>query len=507
MKNKCVLLILDGYGYKKEIYGNAINQANKPNLDFLFNNYPFTTLDASGEAVGLTKGQMGNSEVGHLNIGGGRVVMQDLLRIDNSIQNDTFSKNENLIKVFNFTKTNNSTLHLMGLCSPGGVHSKLTHLYEIVKSAKNFGINKILIHMFSDGRDTLKNSAVEYAKEIQEFLDKVGVGKIASVSGRLYAMDRENRWDRIKKTYDLLIFGKAEKTFDNAVMAIEDSYKNDIFDEFIIPVKTKDFKPISENDSVIFFNYRTDRPKELTKAITNQNNFNEFETKKFTNLCYATMTEYDENFKDLIILYAPEKLKNTLSEWLSINGKKQYKVTETTKYAHITYFFNGGIEKPFANETRELIESINEKNFALVPHMRAEEIKDKILDAINSDNYDFILANFSNPDMVGHTGDFNATVTAIEKIDKCMGEIYLLCKEKGYNLIITADHGNADYMLNEKGEVVTSHSTSKVPFNLISEEYKNVTLNEGSLSNVAPTVLEVMKLDKPQEFTNSLIKK
>jgi len=495
------LLILDGFGYSKETKGNAIKLQGTPYLDKL-KDYPFTLIQASGEDVGLTKGQMGNSEVGHLNLGAGRVVYQDLLRIDNSIKDKSLFKNKEILGAINHAKKNNSKLHLMGLVSDGGVHSHINHLKAIVELAHKEGLKEVYIHFICDGRDTYRASAVNYMQEVLSF--SKGKAKVADVIGRIYAMDRENRFDRIKKAYDMLVFGKAESDNINPIEALELSYKKEIYDEFVEPVIIDKNGRIQDNDSVIFFNYRTDRAREITAAIS-QKDFTGFKREQIKNLYYCCMTEYDSDFKDVCVAFKPEIIYDNLSSIISKKGYKQFHVTETTKYAHVTFFFNGGIEEAYKNEERKLIDSYNVKNFAEVPEMRAKEITESAIKAISSKEYGFVLINISNPDMIGHTGDMEATKKAIKIVDECAYKIAMETLKVGGDCIITADHGNAEKMIDESGKVVTSHTTNLVPLWIVSEKYKDVKLiADGKLANVAPTVLKMLNIEKPKTMDKEL---
>lgn len=497
------LVILDGFGHSDNDYGNAIKKQGTPYLNKLTSLYPHTLLDASGEAVGLTDGQMGNSEVGHLNIGAGRVVYQDLSRINNLIKNNQLQNNQNLIDCFNHTKKYNSSLHIMGLVSNGGVHSHISHLIEIIKLAKENNVKSVYIHCFLDGRDTPIKSGKDFVRELSQNLYGA---KIKSLIGRLYAMDRENRYDRTEVAYNMLTLGKADSYYDNIDDAFEDSYNDGVTDEFFKPTIIGRPALINSNDSVIFFNFRTDRARQITASLTDSN-FDKFETKKITNLFFLSMSEYDESFKNVKTILPPLAVEDNLSSVLAENNKKQFRVTETTKYAHITHFFNGTIEKPYKNEERKLIESIDEKDFSVVPDMRAFEICEEAVQKIASNNYDFILVNLSNPDMIGHTGNFDATVRAIQTVDKCAYMIALATLMAGGEAIITADHGNAEKMLLENGEVCTTHTNNKVPFILVSEKNrKKKLINNGKLANIAPTILELLNIEKPISFEKSLIK-
>ena len=494
------LVILDGFGINEKTEGNAIKLAGTPNLDKL-NIYPHSTLLASGSAVGLTDGQMGNSEVGHLNLGAGRIVYQDLPKIDNAIKNGEFFENKAICQTMEHTKTNGSNLHIMGLLSDGGVHSHINHLFALVDMAHQKGLKNVYIHCIMDGRDTLKDSGKGFIQKLEEHIK--GKAKIASISGRVYTMDRENRWDRIQKAYDMMAFGNCEKHFENAIDAINDSYQNNVFDEFVLPTKIGDNPNVEDDDGIIFFNYRTDRAREITTAFT-EKNFDKFNAKKFANLKFCTMTEYDEKIKNVVIAFPPEKIQDNLSAIISQNGLKQFHITETTKYAHVTFFFNGGIEKPYKNEDRMLIESENVQDYSLTPNMKAYEITQGVVDAIKSKKYDFVLVNLSNTDMLGHTGNLPATMHTVKVVDECAYKIAQTTLQFGGDCIITADHGNAELMIDEKGNVITSHTTNPVPIWLVSEKYKDVKISNGKLCNVAPTILKLLNLDIPSAMENPL---
>lgn len=496
------LIILDGFGISKEKFGNAITSAGTPNLDKLIRMYPNTTLKASGNAVGLPEGQMGNSEVGHLTLGGGRVILQDLMKIDNDIKTKAFFNNKNLLKALNHAKEKNSALHIMGLLSDGGVHSHINHLFAIIEMAKQNGLKKVYIHAFLDGRDTLYNSGKGYIQQLEDKLKGTDY-KIASLSGRIYAMDREQRYERLQKAYNVLIYGENYKD-ESALDAIEDSYKQGVYDEFVEPILLVKDATIKDDDSVIFFNYRSDRARELTSALTDEN-FNHFKTKKFKNLLFSPMEEYSAEFKKLNVIYPPETIEDNLSAIISKNGLKQFHIAETTKYAHVTFFFNGGIEKPYEGEDRKLIESIDTQDFSYYPKMRAIEITEATLDAIASAKYDFVLVNYSNPDMIGHTGNFEATKQAIACVEKQAYALALATLMAGGDCIITADHGNAEYMIDKNGKKITSHTTNPVPVILVSERYKKVRLKRGcSIANIAPTVLKLLNLEIPSTMEKSL---
>ena len=496
------LIILDGFGISKEKFGNAITSAGTPNLDKLIRMYPNTTLKASGNAVGLPEGQMGNSEVGHLTLGGGRVILQDLMKIDNDIKTKAFFNNKNLLKALNHAKEKKSALHIMGLLSDGGVHSHINHLFAIIDMAKQNGLKKVYIHAFLDGRDTLYNSGKGYIQQLEDKLKGTDY-KIASLSGRIYAMDREQRYERLQKAYNVIIYGENYKD-ESALDAIEDSYKQGVYDEFVEPILLVKDAKIKDDDSVIFFNYRSDRARELTSALTDEN-FNHFKTKKFKNLLFSPMEEYSAEFKKLNVIYPPETIEDNLSAIISKNGLKQFHIAETTKYAHVTFFFNGGIEKPYEGEDRKLIESIDTQDFSYYPKMRAIEITEATLDAIASAKYDFVLVNYSNPDMIGHTGNFEATKQAIACVEKQAYALALATLMAGGDCIITADHGNAEYMIDKNGKKITSHTTNPVPVILVSERYKKVRLKRGcSIANIAPTVLKLLNLEIPSTMEKSL---
>lgn len=499
------LCILDGFGINKDELGNAVIAAGTPNLDKLMAEYPHTEIEASGEEVGLPAGQMGNSEVGHLTIGAGRVVEQDLLHIDNEIKRGDFEKNEALIKALKFAEENSTNLHLIGLASDGGIHSKLTHMYAILDTAKNYNINNIYIHAITDGRDTSVTSGKGFLAEILEKTAGTNA-KIADICGRVYAMDRECRYDRLEKAYNLYVRGEGEK-FDDAITAIETSYSRNITDEFVEPLVVDENGTIKNGDSVIFFNYRSDRARELTFALTDPD-FNEFKVEKLDKILMTPMQEYAKELAHLNTIYPPKIVEDNLSCLVSEAGMKQYHIAETTKYAHVTFFFNGGIEKQYEGEDRKLIDSYNDKNFASHPKMRAPEITENLLEVLDSKKYDFVLVNYSNPDMIGHTGDFEASKEAVSYCDECAYKVAMKTVENGGECIIIADHGNIEEMFNEKGVVLTKHTTNPVPFILVSEKHKDTKLKTGgSLANVAPTVLELLGLEKPDTMVDSMIER
>lgn len=495
------LIILDGLGIRKNSFGNAVKKAGLTNLSKLFKKHPYTLLNASGNAVGLPEGQMGNSEVGHFTMGTGRIIFQDLEKINRSVDSGEFFENESLKKAMKHAEKN-GTLHIMGLVSCGGIHSSLKHLNAILECTKKYKIKNIYLHAFTDGRDTPVDSSCEYIDEIVNGADMKNL-KVASVCGRLFAMDRENRWNRIEKAYNLLVNGKGESA-ENYHEGIEKSYKNGRTDEFIEPIIIDKKGCIKDGDSVIFFNFRADRAREITTAFTNKN-FKEFKTKKFENLLFTCMCEYSSELSSLNTLFPPIHVENNLAKIISDAGLKQYHIAETTKYAHVTYFFNGGIEKQNKGEDRKLIDSIEVENFAFTPQMRANEITLELLDAIASNKYDFLLVNYSNPDMVGHTGNFNSAVEAVKCVDKNAYAVALATLMAGGTCIITADHGNAEIMFNEFGEPITTHTTSPVPFCIISNKKHKIRIKNGGLSNIAPTILKIMGLDIPADMDKPLI--
>jgi 2,3-bisphosphoglycerate-independent phosphoglycerate mutase len=508
-KKLTMLMILDGFGENPKKEGNAVKLAKTPNIDRLMKEYPNTKIAASGLAVGLPEGQMGNSEVGHTNIGAGRIVYQELTRITKSIENGDFFSNEELVKAMENCKKNNSKLHILGLVSDGGVHSHIRHLFGLLEMAKRRDIEEVYVHCFLDGRDTPPASAESYIQELEEKMRKKGVGKIATVAGRFYGMDRDKRWNRIQKAYNAIVFGKGNKS-SQVINAIESSYQKEVFDEFVEPtVITNGEKPVAtieDGDSVIFFNFRPDRAREITRAIVDKE-FKEFETKKM-NTYFVCFTNYDETMPNVHIAFKKEMIKNTLGEIVSKNGGKQLRIAETEKYAHVTFFFNGGEEKQYEGEDRILVPSPKVETYDMKPEMSAYEVTQKVVEAINSEKYNCIILNYANPDMVGHTGSLSAAIKAVEAVDECVGKVITAIESQKANLIITADHGNAEQMIDYKtGEPHTAHTTNLVPLILISER-ENVKLREGKLADIAPTLLELMGLEKPKEMTGeSLIEK
>lgn len=499
MERRVLLVVLDGWGLAPAGKGNAISLAKTPNFDMLWSKYPHTKLLASGEAVGLPKGQMGNSEVGHLNIGAGRVVMQDLPRITNSIKDSSFFENIELKKAFLQAKKRGKKVHLIGQVSPGGVHSHQDHLYALLEMAKDEGAENVFVHAITDGRDTEPQSADIYITQLENMIKKIGLGKIATISGRYYAMDRDNRWDRIAKAYSAMVLGQGELA-KNAVSAIENSYKKSITDEFIRPTIIEQDGLISDEDTVIFFNLRSDRPRELVKALV-LDKFSNFKRQKtLKNLYFVTMTEYEADLPVSGVAFPPENIKNTLSEVISDHGYKQFHIAETEKYPHVTFFFNGGREEPFSGETRLVIPSPLVPTYDKKPEMSAEAISTKLMDKIGY--YKFIIVNYANCDLVGHTGDTKATIRGVETVDACLGGVVIAARNLGYDVCILADHGNAEKMLNDDGTPCTSHTTNPVPFIIVSNHIDGLKhVSEAKLSDVAPTVLELLKIEKPKEMT------
>lgn len=496
------LVILDGFGYSEEEYGNAILQAGTEHLDKLLVRYPNTLLNCCGRAVGLEDGQMGGSEVGHLNIGAGKVVMQELTKINNAIQSGEFYNNEAFLKAIEHCKKFNSSLHLMGLLSDGGIHSKLKHLLALVELANKHELKDVYIHAFLDGRDTPKDEGKKILKQIENEIK--GKAKIVSLCGRIYAMDRERRYDRLQKAYDMLVLGRAEGYYLNATEALNESYNNGIYDEFVEPTIIGKVKKIQSNDSVIFFNFRADRARELTQAIAEQN-IEQMQLVSLKNICFVSMCEYNSDFKNVKVAFGKDVVENNLASIISKNHLKQFHISETTKYAHVTFFLNGGIEESYEGEDRCLIESYNVVDFSTIPQMRAYDITEKTMEVIASNKYDFVVVNLSNADMIGHTGNLEATKTAIKCIDKCAYAIALATLAVDGHCIITADHGNADVMLDKNGNVVTSHSMNPVRFILASEKYKDVELkSDGALCNIAPTVLKLLNIEPAKDMEESL---
>ena len=506
-KKPVALIIMDGFGYNASDYGNAITAANTPNLDKYMQG-PHTLIGASGLDVGLPDGQMGNSEVGHTNIGAGRIVYQMLVKISKSIQDGDFFENPALKSAMENCKEKNSSLHLMGLLSPGGVHSHMEHLYGLLEMAKKNGLEKVYVHAYLDGRDVPPSSAAEYMEELVAKIKEIGVGSVATISGRFYAMDRDNAWDREEKAYSALVYGEGVQA-DDPVQAIKDSYANDVTDEFMLPSVVDKNGMIHENDSVIFFNFRPDRARQLTRAFVDPE-FTGFERRNgYFPLTFVCMAQYDAEMPNVLVAFPPEELKMTFGEYLAKHGKKQLRLAETQKYAHVTFFFNGGEEKQFEGEDRILVNSPKVATFDMQPEMSAYEVCDNLVESIRSDKYDVIIVNFANPDMVGHTGIMEAAIKAIETVDECVGKTVDAILDVDGQMFICADHGNAEKLLDEDGEPFTAHTTNPVPFVLVNYD-EDYTLREGGcLADIAPTLIELMGMEQPKEMTGKslLIKK
>lgn len=501
-KQTTLLLILDGFGLNDLKDGNAIANANKPNIDRIMAKYPTVAGYASGMAVGLPDGQMGNSEVGHLNMGAGRIVYQELTRITKAIADGDFFENEALAGAMNNAKNNDKALHLFGLLSDGGVHSHNTHLYGLLEMAKKFGLTKVYVHAFLDGRDTAPASGKDFVAALEEKIKEIGVGEIATISGRYYAMDRDNRWDRVELAYDAIVNAKGEEATD-AVTAMADSYAKEVYDEFVLPtIITKDGAPVGkveEGDSVIFFNFRPDRAREMTRAFCDDA-FKGFERER-VKTHFTTFTQYDITIPNKEVAFAPQTLTNTFGELLANAGKSQLRIAETEKYAHVTFFFNGGVEEPYENEDRILVASPKVATYDLQPEMSVGEVSTKLEDAIRSGKYDVIICNFANPDMVGHTGDMDAAIRAIEAVDTAVGNVITAIEETNGYAFICADHGNAEQMKDyETNGAFTAHTVNPVPFVLVNYK-EGVTLKEGGkLADIAPTLIEMMGMEKPTEM-------
>ena len=503
-KKPTVLMILDGFGLNDKKDANAVYEAKTPVIDNLMTTYPFVKGNASGLSVGLPEGQMGNSEVGHMNMGAGRIVYQDLTRITKEIQDGTFFENPALLKAIENVKANNSALHLYGLLSDGGVHSHNTHLYGLLELAKRHGLEQVYVHCFLDGRDTPPASGADYIKELYEKMQELGVGQIASVMGRYYAMDRDNRWDRVEKAYRAIAFGEgiqAECPYD----AVKASYEKEVYDEFVVPtVIMRDGKPtatVNDGDSIIFFNFRPDRAREITRAFCADefDGFDRGERKKVTYICF---TEYDVTIPNKEVAFNKVEIKNTFGEFLASKGLKQARIAETEKYAHVTFFFNGGVEAPNPGEDRILVNSPKVATYDLKPEMSAYEVCDKLVEAIKSDKYDVIIINFANPDMVGHTGVESAAIKAVEAVDTCVGRAVEALKEVDGQMILCADHGNCEQLVDyTTGVPFTAHTTNPVPFILINYDPAYTLKEGGCLADLAPTLIDMMGLEKPVEMT------
>jgi 2,3-bisphosphoglycerate-independent phosphoglycerate mutase len=500
INKKVILLILDGWGIGNKSKSDVIYNANTPYIDSLYKNYPHSQLQTSGNNVGLPEGQMGNSEVGHLNIGAGRVVYQDLVRINKAVEDSSIASNEALVNAFNYAKENNKAVHFIGLVSNGGVHSSNKHLYKLCDLTSDYGLDQVFIHALTDGRDVDPRSGKGFIQELENHLANSN-GEIASLIGRYYGMDRDKRWERVKEAYDLYVHGKGKSTTD-MVQSVQDSYNENVTDEFIKPlVKVdSDGNPVGKiqpNDVVICFNFRTDRLREMTTVLSQQD-MSEFDMKAMP-LHYVTLTRYDESFKNVHIAYDKDNLKNTLGEILAQKGKRQIRIAETEKYAHVTFFFSGGREQEFENEKRILVQSPKVATYDLQPEMSAYLVKDAIVEELEKQETDYVCLNFANGDMVGHTGVYGAITKAIEAVDQCVSEVVETAKSNGYEVIIIADHGNADNAVNNDGSENTAHSLNPVPFILVSDRFKSV--QNGILADVAPTILSLMGITPSEEMT------
>ena len=505
-KKPTVLMILDGYGLNEKQEANAVYEAKTPVMDRLMAECPFVKGYASGLSVGLPDGQMGNSEVGHLNMGAGRIVYQELTRITKEIEAGDFFKNEALLKAMKNAKENNSAIHFMGLLSDGGVHSHNTHLYGLLEMAKREGLEKVYVHCFLDGRDTPPASGKSYIEELEAKMKEIGVGEIGVISGRYYAMDRDNRWDRVELAYNALTKGEGVKGTD-AAAAVQASYDDGKTDEFVLPtVMEKDGRPVavvSDKDSVVFFNFRPDRAREITRAFCDDA-FQGFEREKRLDTTFVCFTDYDDTIGNKLVAFHKVQLHNTFGEWLAANNMTQARIAETEKYAHVTFFFNGGVEEPNKGEDRILVKSPKVATYDLQPEMSAPAVCDKLVEAIKSDKYDVIIINFANPDMVGHTGVENAAIKAVEAVDECVGRAVDAIKEVNGQMFICADHGNAEQLLDySTGEPFTAHTTNPVPFILVNADPKYTLRENGCLADIIPTLIELMGKEKPEEMTGT----
>ena len=504
MKKPVILMILDGFGVglEAEKRGDAIKAAKKPNIDKLFAENPVTKIGASGLDVGLPDGQMGNSEVGHTNIGAGRIVYQELTRITKSIEDGEFFENEALLKAVDNAAQEGKALHIMGLLSNGGVHSHNTHMYAIVELAKKKGVKNVYVHAFLDGRDVPPTSGKDFVEECANKLKEIGLGKIATVMGRYYAMDRDNRWDRVEKAYSAMVYGEGNKACC-PVKAVEESYANDVTDEFVVPTVCEENATVKPGDSIVFFNFSPDRAREITRTFVDPE-FKGFERKNgFFPLTYVCMTQYDASMPNVEVAFKPQSLKNTIGEYISNKGMTQLRIAETEKYAHVTFFFNGGVEQPYEGEDRILVKSPAVATYDLQPEMSAYEVTDKLVAAIKTGKYDMIILNYANCDMVGHTGVFEAAVKAVEAVDECVGKVVTAIREMDGVALITADHGNADKMIDTDGSPFTAHTTNLVPFCVVG--YPCELREGGRLADIAPTMLKIMGLPQPAEMTGESI--
>lgn len=504
-QKKVILVIMDGWGHGKVASSDAIQHANVPFTRSLYSQYPNTTLTTCGELVGLPEGQMGNSEVGHLNLGAGRIVYQELQRINVAVRDGSLAANETFLGSIRYAKSNKKALHLLGLVSNGGVHSHINHLKAIIDVCKTEGLEEVFIHAFTDGRDCDPKSGLGFIKELQEHLNKT-TGKIATVNGRYYAMDRDKRWERIKLAYDAMVNGNGQKATD-AIQAVENSYRNNVTDEFILPTviineAQQPLATIQDGDAVLCFNFRTDRCREITQVLT-QIDLPEFNMHKLS-LHYTTMTQYDHTYKNVNVIFENDDLKNTLGEIVEQHGLKQIRIAETEKYPHVSFFFSGGREKPFEGEKRIMIPSPKVATYDLKPEMSAYEVTDALIPEIENKTADFICLNYANTDMVGHTGVWQAAIKAAETVDKCVERIVTAGLKSGYTIFLTADHGNADYMINEDGSPNTAHTLNPVPLFVIDNDWKG-KIKPGKLGDIAPTILTMMGLPIPKEMTGDIL--
>ena len=493
-----MLMILDGFGYREEKNGNAVKGAKTPNLDKLFKSYPNTLIGASGLDVGLPDGQMGNSEVGHTNIGAGRIVYQELTRITKAVNDGDFFNNEALIQAMENCKNNGSALHLAGLLSGGGVHSHNSHLYALLDMAKKYGLQKVYVHAILDGRDVPPDSGLGFVKDLFMTTKEKGIGNIATISGRYYAMDRDNRWERVEKAYNAIVNGEGVNA-KCGKEAVEESYANGVTDEFVVPVVLNGYEGVKENDSFVFYNFRPDRAREITRTLVDKDFSGFVRSRGFIPVKYVCMTQYDAAMPNVEIAFKPQSLENTLGQYLSDKGLNQLRIAETEKYAHVTFFFNGGREEPYKNEDRALIPSPKVATYDLQPEMSAYLVTDEVIKRIESDKYDVIVLNFANCDMVGHTGVYDAAVKAVEAVDECVGRVTDAILKKGGAFLLTADHGNADCMVDDEGNPFTAHTTNPVP--LLMAGVEGSLKSGGVLADLAPTMLDMLGIEKPSAMS------